>query len=134
MNYTLNLLLLFSFLLYQHGKNDDPVLKIEVVKADFSNEPIFNIDCGNLESSFPVDTFYIFDQEKINRILNFISKAKPFNIRNGFDSRAKMYVYYQSKKIDTFCIGNTIPFYYNNTPMIFEDRDLIKMLDSLEKK
>jgi len=126
------ILFLCPFLFRLQEKNNDRVLKIQVIKTDFRAEVITQIDCSNFESSFTLDTFNIYDSDKINKIIFFINKAQPYSIKNGIDARAKMYIYYQSNKIDSLCLENSEWFFFNNNPMIFADRSLIKMLDSLK--
>lgn len=95
-----------------------------------------SIECENFETSntgFNYVTYILKDKTQYKMILENIQKSEDWQ-SNGSDTRAKMYIYYKSGKIDTFCFCPTTAFYYHGKHKLLKDRTLINFLDSLPYK
>jgi len=114
------------------SKTADQIIEIEVIKVSFRTDSIFDISCDNFLPQFAghLDTYHISESFLTKRIVNSINTSV-----NGsdcdIDTRAKVYIHYESGNIDTFCFGNFDCFIMNNTSRKLLNNELIKVLDSL---
>ena len=119
-------------------KIDDKIESIKVYKTNFNNEPIADVGCDDFYGSFIdlIDTFDISDNVLQYKILHIIRTAKPYKVKpysKDPDTRARMFIYYKSGKVDSLCFGAFRQFVLNNNTLELPDDKLIKILIGLEK-
>ena len=133
------LLLLLSFFCLErsYSQTDKSISLIKIVKTDFNIETIVSVSCEQFNSMFPkeeIDTFYIYDKLRQQKIFKFINSAKiRKEYRQPPDTRARMFIYYKSGKVDSICLSGTTIFSLNDKVMLLPNRGLIEMLERLKK-
>jgi hypothetical protein len=129
-------LFFFIVCIFALAKTDNLVSSITVIKTDFNIEGLVSVPCDQFYNRFDkksIDTFYISDNFQQQEILKSINSSTPTKAYQEPDTRARIFIYYKSGKIDSVCLSNTIIFSLNNNIMLLPDRNLIIMLEKLKK-
>lgn len=134
MSFTYQLIgFLFPLLFINLQQGDNDVKFIEIRKIPFQRMYPINISCDDFDmraASIFADTFMITKPEMQQRIVNAVAHAKKA-YQYDLDIRAKVFVEYNSGKIDTICLTEFEYFTLNGTVMLFPNADVVNMVDSL---
>lgn len=99
-------------------------------------ETIIAIPCDEVSKQMPRDTFYIYEKDKQKQILQWLNEATPCNASAAcnIDSRARMFISYESGTTDSLCIGYGSVFAFNGRCMELPKRNLINMLIDMDRE
>ena len=122
---------------FQHDGRDSSIKTLMIIKSSMNTYSITNVSCDELHIQlFPVDTFYITENEKQNKIVELIKEARPIHTDHppcNIDTRAKIFITRESGSIDSLCMGYSSLFALNGECMELPKRDLINILIDMYK-
>lgn len=80
---------------------------IYIYSTEFSTRTITRVECDNFFQAFRSDIDSFDASKDKNKIIEMLyGIKKDTSIESHVDTRAKMYIYYASGKIDEYCFGN----------------------------
>ena len=79
-----------------------------------------------------IQTHVLTARNQINRVITAINNSVPDTLYpNRMDTRAKIYIYYRSGKVDSLCMNATMFYSFNGKGMEFKSTTIHRLVDSL---
>lgn len=131
------IILIASTIFFINGKKitkkHETIKYIKVVRVSSVMLTPGTVTCEDFDKEFieHTDTLIIIDRKRINFFINNLKNADSTPSYN-VDVRMKMFVVYQSGKIDSVCMAMTKVFSINGTVMFLRNRDLIDSIMRLK--